>query len=110
MPECFLDMHGRRTKYKQRKRSLPVPTTDILLHAPCTLNSSDRQVLVLRLLQLCPTSSLLISLHSHIASHRLAVDKLENVVVDKVLARRVPCQLEGLGVVHGAFLVVNLEE
>ena len=40
---------------------------------------------------------------------RLAVDKLEDVVEDKVLTGGIASQLEGLGVVHGALLVVNLE-
>lgn len=38
---------------------------------------------------------------------RLTVDQLEDVVEDKVLATLLS-KLEGLGVVHGALLLINL--
>lgn len=43
-----------------------------------------------------------------LGSRFLTIDQLEDVVVDKVLARGVLKELEGLAVVHGALLLVDL--
>jgi hypothetical protein len=39
---------------------------------------------------------------------RLTVNELEDIVEDEVLARGVAGELEGLGVVHGALLLIDL--
>lgn len=40
----------------------------------------------------------------------LAVNQLEHIVIDEIAAGAVGQELEHLGVVHGAFLFINLEE
>lgn len=48
------------------------------------------------------------SIHELVQVQR-SVDQLENIVVDPVLLVRSYCKLEGLSVVHGALLLINLQ-